>query len=92
MWYAITANSVVRNRKEERKEYYANFNQVVVTADSREMLEEKLRECLLQYPQQAEKYLRAGIKIIEADSINAAKKKAKSVSIYFNHTGQYNIL
>ena len=91
MWYALTASSAVRNKKEARKEFYANANELVVSADSRELLEQKLRECLQAYPDQAVKYLRAGIKIIEADSLNSAKKKAKHITTYFNHTGQYSI-
>jgi hypothetical protein len=91
MWYALTANSVIRDKKEMRKEFYANPNEIVVTAESRDMLEQKLNECLHLYPQQAAKYLRAGIKIVEADSIKMAKRKARDTFTYFNHTGQYSI-
>ncbi len=91
MWYALTANSAVRDKKEARKEFYTNANEMVVSAESRELLEQKLQECLKTYPEQAVKYLRAGIKIIEAASLNSAKNKAKHISTYFNDTGQYSI-
>jgi hypothetical protein len=92
MWFAITANSLPRDKKEIRKEYFSEPNEVVLSAETRELLEKKLKESIQRYPEQTEKYLRAGIKIVEADTINAAKKKAKYISKYFNHTGQYSIL
>jgi uncharacterized protein involved in tolerance to divalent cations len=92
MWYALTATSLKRDKKEARKEYYANSNEVVVAAESRELLEQKLKACLRLYPQQTLKYLRAGIKIVEADSMKSAKQKAKHITAYFNDTGQYSIL
>ncbi len=91
MWYALTANTSVRGKKEARKEFYSNAHELVVSAESRELLEVKIQECLKEYPEQAEKYLRAGIKIVEADSLKAAKKKALHITTYFNHTGQYSI-
>jgi len=91
MWFALTANSAIRGKKEARKEFYTNAHELVVSAGSRELLEQKLRECLQAYPDQAVKYLRAGIKIVEADSLNSAKKKARTITTYFNHTGQYSI-
>jgi len=92
MWYAITANSVHRDKKETQKEYFSNPNEVVLSAETRELLEKKLIESLHKYPDHTEKYLRAGIKFVEADTINSAKKKAKYISTYFNHTGQYSII
>ena len=92
MWYALTAHSPILDKKETRKEFYTDSHEIVVSAESRELLEQKLKESLQRYPVQAEKYLRAGIKIVEADSLKSAKQKAKNISTYFNHTGQYSIL
>jgi hypothetical protein len=91
MWYAVTAHPVTLKNKEKKKEFYHGDIEVIINADSIETLEIKLKETLEKYPRETVKYLRAGIKFIEATNIVEAKRKSKSVSIYFDHNGQYHL-
>lgn len=91
MWYAVTARSVNLKKREKKKEFYRGDIVVIINADTRENLEIKLKETFEKYPQEMIKYLRAGIKFIEANNIVQAKRRSKEVSIYFDHKGQYHL-
>jgi len=91
MWYAVTARPVTLKNKEKKKEFFRGDIEVIINADSIEKLEIKLKETLQKYPGETVKYLRAGIKFIEANNIVEAKRKSKSVSIYFDQHGQYHL-
>lgn len=91
MWYAVTAHPVHLKNKEKKKEFYRGDIEVILNAPSREQLEIKLKLTLEKYPGETEKYLHAGIKFVEADNIVQAKRKSKSVLIYFDHRGQYHL-
>lgn len=92
MWYAVTAQPVKLKDREKKKEFYRGEIEVIISADTVENLETKLKETIEKYPRETIKYLRAGIKYIEANNIVEAKRKSKSVSIYFDHKGQYHLL
>lgn len=92
MWYAVTAQPVKLKGREKKKEFYRSEIEVIINAETIESLETKLRETIEKYPRETSKYLRAGIKFIEASNIIEAKRKSKSVSIYFDHKGQYHLL
>ena len=91
MWYAITARPVNLKNKEKKKEFYRGDIEVIINAETQVKLEIKLKETFVKYPRETAKYLRAGIKFIEADNIVEAKRKSKSVSIYFDQRGQYHL-
>ena len=91
MWYAVTAYPVNLKKKEIRKEFYRADIEVVLNAGSREELEKKLNQTLERYPGETLKYLRSGIKFIKANNVIEAKRKSKSVSVYFDHLGQYHL-
>ena len=55
-------------------------------------LEEKLKDTGKQFPEEFKKYMKAGIKILEAESTAQAKKKASHIYTYFDEKGQYHIL
>jgi len=92
MWYAVTAKPVKLRNREKKKEFYRGEIEVIINAETREKLEIKLRATFEKFPQETAKYLRAGIKFIEADNIPQAKRKSKDISIYFDQKGQYHIL
>jgi hypothetical protein len=92
MWYAVTAKPVKRKSKEKRKEFYRGEIEVIINAETREELEIKLRDTLEKYPQETTKYLKAGIKFVEASNIVQAKRRSKDIDTYFDHTGQYKLL
>jgi hypothetical protein len=91
MWYAVTARPVNLRSREKKKEFYRGDIEVIINSETFEELESKLKETLEKYPRETTKYLRAGIKFIEAHNIVEAKRKSKSVSIYFDHKGQYHL-
>jgi ApbE superfamily uncharacterized protein (UPF0280 family) len=92
MWYAVTAKPVKLKSREKKKEFYRGEIEVIINAETREKLESKLKETLNRYPQETIKYLKAGIKFVEANNIIQAKRRSKEVDIYFDHTGQYKLL
>ena len=92
MWYAVTAHPVSLKIKDKRKKFYSADIEVIIKADSIEKLDTKLKETIKKYPKETGRYLHAGIKFIEANNIVEAKRKSKSVPIYFDHLGQYHIL
>jgi ApbE superfamily uncharacterized protein (UPF0280 family) len=92
MWYAVTAKPVKLKSREKKKEFYRGEIEVIINADTREELEEKLKTTLNKYPQETIKYLKAGIKFVEANNIIQAKRRSKEVSTFFDHTGQYKLL
>jgi hypothetical protein len=89
MWYAVTAKPVKRKSREKKKEFYRGEIEVIIHSHTEKELEDKLKKTIEEYPQETIKYLKAGIKFIEADNIIQAKRKSKKVVIYFDHTGQY---
>lgn len=91
MWYAVTAHPVKLKGREKKKEFYHGEIEVIINAGTQEDLELKLKETFRKYPTETIKYLRAGIKFIEANNILEAKRKSKSVSIYFDQNGQYHL-
>jgi hypothetical protein len=91
MWYAVTANPVKLKTREKKKEFYRGEIEVIINAESRKELEDKLRETFEKYPQESIKYLKAGIKFVEANNIIQAKRRSREVETYFDHTGQYNL-
>jgi Spy/CpxP family protein refolding chaperone len=91
MWYVITANPVARTKKEMRKEYQVFSGEIIISAETKKQLEQKMKVTGEKYPEQMQKYLNAGIKIIEADNPNQAKKKAKDLPVYIEKTGQLKL-
>ena len=55
-------------------------------------LKKKIEKTKEQYPQEFKKYLKAGIKIVEAKNILEAKRISKKINIFFDEKGQYHIL
>jgi hypothetical protein len=92
MWYAVTANPLKLSKSEQKKEFFSKEHEVILNADTREELEKKLFETKNQYPGEFLKYLRAGIKVVEAENIVQAKRLSKKISIYFDEKGQYHLL
>jgi len=92
MWYAVTAKALSLTSREKNKEFFSREHEVILNADSRIELEEKLEETRQKYPDEFKKYLKAGIKIVEADNIIQAKRISKKIPIYFDEKGQYNFL
>jgi hypothetical protein len=92
MWYAVTENPVKRTRKEKRKEFMAARYEIILNAESRAELENKLSESIRDYPDKMKRYLEAGIKYVEAGNPQQAKKRAPEVNIYFDQRGQYKFL
>ena len=91
MWYALTAQTVKRSKKEIRKEFQVQKEEIILSAESREALEKKLEKTRRNYPEQIEKYLKAGIKIIEAKNPAQAKRRANEVPISIEKTGQLKL-
>ena len=91
MWFALTAHQKKRSKREIQKDFFAGKYEVIMTAESRDELETKLNESIVKFPKQMEKYLHAGIKIVEADNSIRAKSKAKKENIYFDQNGQYSL-
>jgi len=91
MWYAVTARPINLKNREKKKEFYRGDIEVIINAETSEKLEIKLKETFEKYPRETIKYLRAGIKFIEAKNIVEAKRKSKSITIYFDQKGQYHL-
>ena len=91
MWYVVTANPVSRTKKETRKEYQVYAYEIIVSAKTKEELDEKIKETSKKYPQQMNKYLNAGIKIVEAKNTVQAKKIAKDIPVYIEKSGQLKL-
>ena len=91
MWFAITANPLNLKRKEKSKEFFSGEVQIILSAENREELNQKLNETKEKFPDEMKKYLHAGIKILEADNAIQAKKKSKTVYTYLEENGQYKI-
>jgi hypothetical protein len=91
MWYAVTAKPIKLKNREKKKEFYRGDIEIIINADTREGLEVKLNETFDKFPDEMKKYLRAGIKFIEAENLIQAKRKSKERTIYFDHTGQYHL-
>ena len=91
MWYAVTAQTIKRSRKESKKEFQIREEQIILSADSREELEKKMEETRNKFPGQIEKYLAAGIKIVEANNPREAKKKAHDILISIEKSGQLKL-
>jgi PIN domain nuclease of toxin-antitoxin system len=91
MWYALTAHSVKRSRKENKKEFQIREEQIFLSAGSREELEKKLEETRQKFPGQIEKYLEAGMKVVEATTPRDAKKKAHNIPISIEKSGQLKL-
>ena len=66
MWYAVTANPSNLKIKEKKKEFFSREHEVILNAETKEELERKIEKTKEQYPQEFKKYLKAGIKIVEA--------------------------
>jgi len=92
MWYAVTANPSNRKNKEKKKEFFSREHEVIVSGETKSDLEQKLMDTKAEYPQEFRKYMKAGIKIIEAENTIQAKHKAKNINIFFDERGQYNLL
>lgn len=92
MWYAVTAKPVKLKSREQKKEFYSGEIQVIINAKTRELLEEKIKETFEKFPQEMSKYMKAGIKFVEAENIIQAKRRSKDVDIYFDQKGQYHLL
>ncbi len=92
MWFAITARPVKRNRKDKTKEFYSREFDVILSTSTKKELEIKLNETKVKFPQEMSKYLKAGIKIVEARNIAEAKRISKQTLIYFDERGQYHFL
>jgi hypothetical protein len=91
MWFALTAHEKKRTRKEKKKEFSAAKYEIIMSADSREELNKKLNESINKFPKEMEKYLKAGIKIVEADNSIQAKRQATKENKYFDQRGQYSL-
>ena len=91
MWYIITANPVTRSKKEKKKEFLSASYEIILNAASREELEKKMKETAAKYPQQMDKYLKAGIKIVEADNPSQAKMRAKDIPVSIEKSGQLKL-
>jgi hypothetical protein len=92
MWYAVTAQPVSLKDKEKKKEFFRAEIEVILNAETRQELEKKLSETRKKFPSEMNKYLRAGIKILQADNLIQAKRKSSKVHIYFDERGQYHFL
>ncbi len=92
MWFAVTAQPVSLTSKEKKKEFFRGEIEVILNAETRQELENKLIETHKKFPSEMKKYLKAGIKILQADNIILAKKKSSKVPIYFDESGQYHFL
>jgi hypothetical protein len=91
MWYALTAETVKRSKKEIKKEFQVHKEEIILSAETREELEEKMEKTRKNYPGQIEKYLKAGIKIIEAKNPAEAKRRAHEVPVSIEKTGQFKL-
>ncbi len=91
MWYALTAHEKERSRKESKKEFSAPKYEIIMSAETREELDSKLDDSVSKFPKEMEKYLKAGIKMVEADNSIQAKSRASKENKYFDQRGQYKL-
>jgi hypothetical protein len=91
MWYALTAETVKRSKKEIKKEFQVQKEEIILSAETRQALEEKLEKTRRNFPEQIEKYLKAGIKIIEAKDPAQAKRRAHEIPVSIEKTGQFKL-
>ncbi len=92
MWYAVTAKPLNLKNKEKKKEFFSREHEIILNAETKRELEQKLMDTKEDYPQEFKKYMKAGIKMVEADSTAQAKHFAKKINIFFDEKGQYNLL
>jgi len=92
MWYAVTAHPVSLKNREKKKEFFRAEIEVILNSETRQELENKLSATRIKFPSEMNKYLRAGIKILQADNLIQAKRKSAKVHIYFDERGQYHFL
>ena len=92
MWYAITANPSNRKNKEKKKEFFSREHEIILNAETKRELEQRLMDTKENYPQEFKKYMKAGIKLVEAENTVQAKHLAKKINIFFDERGQYHIL
>lgn len=88
MWFAVTANPLARTKKEAKKEFYAKECEIFLSADSKEELEEKIKLSIKNFPKESEKYIEAGLKLVEAINSQKAKQKALKTDSYIEKNGQ----
>lgn len=91
MWFALTAHEKKLSRKELKKEFSAGKYEIIISAETEDDLNKKLNESIEKFPKEMEKYLKAGIKIIEAENSIRAKRKATREHKYFDQRGQYSL-
>jgi len=91
MWYALTAQTVKRSKKESKKEFQVHQEEIILSASSREELKEKMEKTSRTYPEQMEKYLKAGVKIIEAKNAAEAKRRAHEIPVSIEKSGQLKL-
>lgn len=88
MWFAVTANSLNRNKKELKKEFYSKECEIFLSAQTREDLENKIKLSMKNFPKESAKYINAGLKIVEANTSKQAKRLALKTEIYIEKSGQ----
>ena len=88
MWFAVTANPLSRNRKELKKEFYSKECEIFLSAQTREDLEDKIKLSMKNFPKESKKYIDAGLKIVEANTSEKAKRAALKTEIYIEKSGQ----
>ena len=81
MWYAVTANPSNRKNKEKKKEFLSREHEVILNAESKKDLEQKIKDTKDQYPEEFKKYMKAGIKIVQAENTIQAKRISKKQAI-----------
>jgi hypothetical protein len=91
MWFALTAHEKKLSRKELKKEFSAAKYEIIMSAETEDELNNKLNDSKDKFPKEMEKYLKAGIKIIEAENPIQAKRKATKEHKYFDQRGQYSL-
>lgn len=88
MWYALTARSTKLSRKDQKKEFLTKELEIFLSAETKELLEKKIQETISNFPKQSERYLKAGLKIVEADNPEHAKQLAKTKNEFIEKDGQ----
>jgi len=88
MWFAVTANPLNRRKKESKKEFYARECEIFLSAQTKKDLEDKIKLTLENFPKESQKYIDAGIKLVEAETSEKAKQLAHKTDIYVEKDGQ----
>jgi hypothetical protein len=88
MWYAVTANPLNRKKKEIKKEFYSKECEIFLSAITKSDLEDKIRLSIKKFPKEAKKYIDAGLKLVEANTSEKAKRLATKTEIYIEENGQ----